>query len=51
MINNLTIGDISIDCANPERTRDFYSALFCWKNVRHVVAPHLLATTVYLCCL
>lgn len=30
MINNLTIGDISIDCANPERTRDFYSALTGW---------------------
>lgn len=28
MISNLTIGDISIDCANPVRTRDFYAALF-----------------------
>jgi predicted enzyme related to lactoylglutathione lyase len=27
MINNITIGDISIDCADPARTRDFYASL------------------------
>ena len=27
MIPNLTIGDLMIDCANPERARDFYAAL------------------------
>lgn len=27
MISNVTIGDISIDCAKPRRTRDFYAAL------------------------
>jgi hypothetical protein len=27
MINNITIGDISIDCTAPERTRDFYASL------------------------
>ena len=32
MINNITIGDISIDCANPSRTRDFYAALTGWEK-------------------
>lgn len=32
MINNITIGDLSIDCAEPERTRDFYAKLTGWKK-------------------
>ena len=32
MINNLSIGDLMIDCANPERTRDFYSDLMGWEK-------------------
>jgi hypothetical protein len=32
MINNIIIGDISIDCANPERTRDFYAELTGWEK-------------------
>jgi predicted enzyme related to lactoylglutathione lyase len=31
-MNNITIGDISIDCATPERTRDFYAALTGWEK-------------------
>ncbi|MCL2445144.1 MAG: VOC family protein [Oscillospiraceae bacterium] len=30
MITNLTIGDITIDCANAERARDFYADLTGW---------------------
>lgn len=32
MIKDITIGDISIDCANPEQTRDFYAALTGWEK-------------------
>lgn len=32
MIPNITIGDISIDCANPERTRVFYAAFTDWEK-------------------
>jgi predicted enzyme related to lactoylglutathione lyase len=32
MIQNLTIGDISIDCKNPEQTRGFYAELFGWEK-------------------
>lgn len=32
MINSLTIGDVSIDCASPEKTRDFYAALTGWEQ-------------------
>jgi catechol 2,3-dioxygenase-like lactoylglutathione lyase family enzyme len=32
MINNLTIGDLMIDCANAERARDFYANLMGWKK-------------------
>lgn len=42
MINNLTIGDISIDCANPERTRDFYADLFCWEKREAYGCPALV---------
>jgi hypothetical protein len=30
MIRDVTIGDISIDCANPEQTCDFYAVLTGW---------------------
>lgn len=32
MIKSITIGDISIDCAKPKRTRDFYAALTGWEK-------------------
>ena len=32
MINNITIGDLSIDCADPTRTQDFYAALTGWEK-------------------
>jgi predicted enzyme related to lactoylglutathione lyase len=32
MINNITIGDISIDCTDPERTRNFYASLTGWEK-------------------
>ena len=32
MINNLSIGDLMIDCTNPERVRDFYSDLMGWEK-------------------
>jgi len=33
MIQNLTIGDLMIDCANPERIRDFYADLMGWEKL------------------
>jgi catechol 2,3-dioxygenase-like lactoylglutathione lyase family enzyme len=32
MIKNLTIGDLTIDCANAERARDFYADLMGWEK-------------------
>jgi len=32
MIPNLTIGDLTIDCANAERARDFYADLMGWEK-------------------
>ena len=32
MINNLSIGDLMIDCSNPERARDFYADLMGWEK-------------------
>jgi predicted enzyme related to lactoylglutathione lyase len=32
MIPNLTIGDLTIDCANAERARDFYADLLDWER-------------------
>ena len=32
MITNFTIGDLMIDCANPERARDFYANLMDWEK-------------------
>jgi predicted enzyme related to lactoylglutathione lyase len=43
MINNITIGDISIDCKNPEQTRGFYSELFGWEERTMYGCPALIA--------
>jgi len=43
MIHTLTIGDISIDCANPTRTRDFYAALTGWEAREGYGCPALAA--------
>ena len=32
MIPNLTIGDLTIDCANAERAREFYANLMGWEK-------------------
>jgi len=32
VINNLTIGDLSIDAVNPEKLRNFYAALTGWEK-------------------
>ena len=32
MISNVTIGDLTIDCANAERARDFYADLMGWEK-------------------
>jgi catechol-2,3-dioxygenase len=32
MIPDLTIGDLTIDCANAERARDFYADLMGWEK-------------------
>ena len=32
MIQNLTTGDLMIDCANAERTRNFYADLMNWEK-------------------
>lgn len=45
MINNLTIGDISIDCANPGRTRDFYAALTDWEKCEAYGCPALVSNS------
>ncbi|HCA28462.1 MAG TPA: VOC family protein [Ruminococcaceae bacterium] len=42
MINNLIIGDISIDCANPQRTRDFYAVLTGWEKRESFGCPALV---------
>ena len=33
MTNNFTIGDLMIDCANPERARDFYADLMGYEKI------------------
>ncbi len=40
---SLTIGDISIDCENPERSRDFYHALTGWEKRDMYGCPALIA--------
>lgn len=41
MIKGISIGDISIDCANPERTRDFYAELTGWEKCKAYDCPAL----------
>lgn len=41
MIKGISIGDISIDCANPERTRDFYAELTGWEKCEAYDCPAL----------
>jgi catechol 2,3-dioxygenase-like lactoylglutathione lyase family enzyme len=48
MINNMTIGDISIDCADPTRTRDFYANLTGWNKRESYGCPALLSDTYLL---
>jgi predicted enzyme related to lactoylglutathione lyase len=40
---SIYIGDISIDCANPERTREFYAALTGWERRTMYNCPALIA--------
>jgi len=43
MIPNITIGDISIDCANPQRMRDFYAAVMGhFKNGPYIIEDIVL---------
>jgi len=39
MIPNITIGDLTIDCANPERARDFYAALMGCEKITAYDCP------------
>ena len=41
-MNRITIGDISIDCANPTRTRDFYATLTGWQKREAYGCPALV---------
>ncbi|GHU79002.1 hypothetical protein FACS1894191_0830 [Clostridia bacterium] len=43
MIQNLTIGDISIDCQEPGKLRDFYAKLFGWEQRTMYGCPALIA--------
>ena len=45
MIDNITIGDISIDCANPDRTCDFYAALTGWEKREAYGCPALVSNS------
>lgn len=42
MISGITIGDITIDCAYPLRTRDFYAALTGWEKQEAYGCPALV---------
>jgi len=42
MIPNLIIGDLQIDCANPQRARDFYAALTGWEKTIAWDCPALI---------
>ena len=42
MIKGFTIGDISIDCAIPLRTRDFYATLTGWEKHEVYGCPALV---------
>lgn len=43
MIDNLTIGDLSIDCKEPEELRNFYAALTGWEPRIMYGCPALIA--------
>ncbi|MHC1695878.1 MAG: VOC family protein [Eubacteriales bacterium] len=43
MINSLSIGDISIDCTYPQRTRDFYAALTGWEKHEAYGCPAIVS--------
>jgi catechol 2,3-dioxygenase-like lactoylglutathione lyase family enzyme len=43
MINNITIGDLSIDCADPARTRDFYAAFTGWEKRKAYGCPAVIS--------
>jgi hypothetical protein len=43
VIRNLTIGDISIDCKEPEKLRDFYAELSGWERRILYNCPALIA--------
>lgn len=43
MILNLTIGDWTVDCANPSRTREFYAELTGWEKIIAYNCPALKA--------
>ena len=42
MISNIIIGDISIDCNDPAKLRDFYADLIGWKK-REKYGPEIVA--------
>jgi catechol 2,3-dioxygenase-like lactoylglutathione lyase family enzyme len=54
MISKLTIGDISIDCSNPQRTRDFYAALTGWEKQKaygcHAIVSENGLTILFMGC-
>lgn len=43
MIKNLTIGDIAIDCREPDKLRDFYAGLTGWEQHVMYNCPALIA--------
>ena len=43
MIDGIAIGDISIDCKEPEKLRDFYAALTGWQKRTMYDCPALIA--------
>lgn len=47
-MNSITIGDISIDCANPKRLRDFYAALTGWQKREAYDCPALVGDNALL---
>jgi predicted enzyme related to lactoylglutathione lyase len=45
VIKGICIGDISIDCAHPDRTREFYAAMTGWEKRVMFGCPALIAET------
>ncbi|MHB1153301.1 MAG: VOC family protein [Eubacteriales bacterium] len=43
MIKGICIGDISIDCVKPQRTRDFYAELTGWEKREAYGCPALIS--------